>query len=257
MAGMYGGDLNDEGGPLTKRERRWTPCSACPQRLCCLPAKLEGEVLQAFERDVIHLPTLACGQTLVTEADSFEAFYVLKQGVLKSVRYGRDGDEQVVGFYFPGAMLGLEAYVADVWTADYVALRDAWLCRIPPDAVVSYVRCRLTQLACTALRDECVYRLALAHRNVCQRLASVLTRFSGAMGSLRFSLPMSRSDLASYLGTRAETLSRCIRKLTTDGLIAAGGRVIEVRDLEGLRQYAASDRHDGETPSIQRLTLYE
>jgi CRP/FNR family transcriptional regulator, dissimilatory nitrate respiration regulator len=51
-------------------------------------------------------------------------------------------------------------------------------------------------------------------------------------------LNISRTTLASYLGTVIETLSRALRKLQDDGLIEVKGRKIKILNLEKLRKLA-------------------
>jgi len=235
---MYGHGLAGGDGPPGLDEHERTRCSACVQRAHCLPAKLEGLALAEFGRSVTHLPALSQGRTLVMEGEPFEAFYALKRGVLKAVRRENDGDEQVTAFRFPGSVLGLAEQGNPVWTATEVALTDAWICRIPPRLVTPELQRRLSNMASTALRTEYERHLALAHRNAAQRLAAMLVHFCEVMGSRQLSLPMSRADLASYLGMRQEALSRHFRHLILCGWIATHSRDIEIRELEGLRRFA-------------------
>ncbi|HYW75341.1 MAG TPA: Crp/Fnr family transcriptional regulator [Gammaproteobacteria bacterium] len=235
---MYGGEPTGGDGPPGLEERERARCSACPQRPHCLPAKLEGAALAAFEHSVIHLPTLPQGRTLVTEGEPFEFYYALKHGVFKAVRRDGNGDEQITAFHFPGTVLGLAERASLVWSATEVALTETRICRIPPRLITPSLQRRLCYLASAALRAEYERHLNLAHRDAAQRLATVLVHFAEVMGTLQLSLPMSRSDLASYLGLHPETLSRRFRELTLCGWIATHGRDIDIRDLEGLRRFA-------------------
>ena len=235
---MYGHDLAGGDGPSGLDEHERTRCSTCLHRAHCLPAKLEGPALAQFGRSVTHLPALPPGRTLVWEGEPFEAFYALKRGVLKAVRHGNGGDDQVIAFRLPGTVLGLAEQGNPVWTASEVALTEAWICRIPPRLVTPELQRRLSHMASTALRIEYERHLALAHRNAAQRLAAMLVHLCEVMGSLQLSLPMSRADLASYLGLRQEALGRRLRELILCGWITTHSRDIEIRDLEGLRRFA-------------------
>lgn len=54
--------------------------------------------------------------------------------------------------------------------------------------------------------------------------------------SLRINLSISKTDLAAYLGTVQETLSRTLKKLQTDGVISVDGKTIHITDLEKLKK---------------------
>ena len=235
---MYGSESTGGDGPSGSEEHKQTRCTTCPQRPHCLPAKLEGAALAAFERSVIQLPALPPGRTLVAEGDPFEAFYALQRGVLKAVRRDGDGDEQVAAFRFPGSVLGLAERGSPVWTATEIALTDARVCGIPPSLITPALQHRLCSLASAVLRAEYRRHLDLAHRGAAQRLATVLVYFAEIMDTLQLSLPMNRADLASYLGLRQETLSRRFRELSLCGWINAHSREVDIRDLAGLRRFA-------------------
>ena len=191
-----------------------------------------------FEGSVIHLPTWPQGRVLVAEGEPFEAFYALKRGVFKSVRRDGNDDEQITAFHFPGTVLGLAERGRLVWATTEIAVTDAWVCRIPPRLITPELQRRFCHLASAALRAKYQRHLALAHRGGAQRLAAVLVYFAETMGTQRRSLPMSRMDLAGYLGLRQETLSRRFRELMLCGWISAHNRDIEIRDMEGLRRFA-------------------
>jgi len=62
------------------------------------------------------------------------------------------------------------------------------------------------------------------------------------MGASELELTITKSQLASLLGTIPETLSRIIGKMTGQGLIESGGRKIRILDRRGLRGLAEAGR---------------
>ncbi len=57
-----------------------------------------------------------------------------------------------------------------------------------------------------------------------------------------FELPLSRADIADYLGLTIETVSRQLTRLKTSGVIRlVNNRLIEVPDLDGLSRVAGHD----------------
>jgi CRP/FNR family transcriptional regulator, anaerobic regulatory protein len=80
---------------------------------------------------------------------------------------------------------------------------------------------------------------AVTGRSVGERLAQQLLHLADEAGSARFRLPTSKRDLASYLGTTPETLSRRLGALQRAGVIRLGSqRTVEVLDRVRLLQMA-------------------
>jgi CRP/FNR family transcriptional regulator len=73
-------------------------------------------------------------------------------------------------------------------------------------------------------------------RTVRQRLAQYLLAHCAAERSCDINLTIKKSELAKYLGTISETLSRTFRRMERDGLIEVRGRHIRVPDCTKLRQ---------------------
>ena len=74
-------------------------------------------------------------------------------------------------------------------------------------------------------------------RTVRQRLGQyILAQCGGVRGACDIHLSLKKSDLAKYLGTISETLSRTFRKMAREGLIEVRGRLIHVPDCTKLSQ---------------------
>ena len=83
--------------------------------------------------------------------------------------------------------------------------------------------------------------LLLARRAAEDRLITFLVNLSKRFSDRNFSktqfnLPMSRHDIANYLGLAPETVSRLFGRLTDLGLIAVEGRHIDLIDLAELHK---------------------
>ena len=66
----------------------------------------------------------------------------------------------------------------------------------------------------------------------------------------QFKLPMSREDVARYLGLALETVSRGFTRLQEDGVIDVHGRRVEVLDMDELKRLAHGIEE--ETPRARR-----
>jgi CRP-like cAMP-binding protein len=177
-----------------------------------------------------------------------EAFiFVCREGALKSFRELRSGKRRVMTFRFPGDLFGLAEDGRYVNTVQAVTHSKCY--RIPveqlkaklrQDAEMQYqVLTRLTH----ELREAQRRTIMLGHRTATGRLAMFLnllqkTLAPGTPGTIP--LPMSRSDVASFLGVSLESISRATSKLVKSGVISFRGvHEVRVLDQHGLDELAA------------------
>jgi CRP/FNR family transcriptional regulator len=81
----------------------------------------------------------------------------------------------------------------------------------------------------------------LTFKDVPARLARYLVELAGDERNV-VDLPISKTQLASRLGTVSETLSRTLRKLSEDELIKVQGKTITILDHDRLEDLAESSR---------------
>lgn len=221
--------------------RTHASCHACLFKPHCLPAELDGDHLASFERAVWRQPRpLKPGQVLVRQGDPMHSLYALRVGSFKAVINGADGAERVVGFRFPGAVIGLAEPEQQSWARTFTALEDTWVCRIPLNTLNDALRRQLVKLMSERLRQEYNYHLALAFKSSAEKLASFLLDISEScrrrnLAPQRFNLPMHYTDVASYLGMRHESVCRTLGELQRRGLLQKRGKHIHIHDLNALQ----------------------
>jgi CRP/FNR family transcriptional regulator len=156
-----------------------------------------------------------------------------------------DGNQQVIGFHLPGELLGLDALGTGKHACEAQALTHANVCEVPlaqlehvAEQVPGLQRQLLRIIGQGINRDQGHIEM-LGRRNAHERMAIFLHQISARYRALgrsgeRFLLPMSREDIASYLGLVIETVSRTLGKMQEEGLIAVNGREITVLDAARL-----------------------
>jgi len=216
-------------------------CGMCFFKPHCLPAELDGDDLASFERAISRQPRpVRAGQVMVRQGNAMHALYALRVGSLKAIINSADGNERVVGFRFPGAVIGLAEPEHTAWARTFVALEDTWLCRIPVETLDDPVRRQLVKLMSERLRREYDYHLALAFKTSAEKLVSFLLEISENcqrrhLAAQRFNLPMHYTDVASYLGMRHESVCRTLGELQRRGLVEREGKRIHIPSLGALR----------------------
>lgn len=168
---------------------------------------------------------------------------IVHSGRVKVLRISDTGVEQLLRIVSPGDFLGEAAVFTDRPVDSWaMALDDAEVCTIGGDGIDRVVRehpeiaVRLLASLSDRLEDTERRLASVTGASVGRRLADHLLELAEESGSGRFRLESTKSDLASYLGTTAETLSRRLGAMQDAGLIRLGPRgVVEVVDRDGLR----------------------
>jgi CRP/FNR family transcriptional regulator len=195
-------------------------------------------------------------QSVFHEGDPAKRVFMVTHGALKLYTLLADGRRQITGFMFPGDFLGVSVDEEYAFTVE--ALEDSelwWFSRDMFDRFISehpQVERELYRLAANELAEAQRQMVLLGRKSATERLASfflsLLERAERASGTpeTRFDLPMSRIDIADYLGLTKETVSRMLAELRTLGLIRlqAQNRV-EVLDRERLKAVASGEGNGG------------
>lgn len=109
------------------------------------------------------------------------------------------------------------------------------------------VQLRCYELLSRLIAEEQSFINLLASANAERRLAFLLMqlcrhRYATYLSGFGFSVPMSRADIANYLGLRVETVSRSFTRLENRGIVQVCGRKVVLADLPSLELIAAG--HD-------------
>jgi CRP/FNR family transcriptional regulator len=163
-----------------------------------------------------------------------------------------DGRRQITGFVGAGHFLGLA--VSDTYAFGAEAIERVRFCRFQRSKLrgllddFPLMEKRLLEVAANELVAAQEQMLLLGRKTARERLASFLllqSRQGVPCGHprRRFNLPMTRNDIADYLGLTIETVSRTLTKLRSEGLIdIASQAVIIVRNPGGLEGLAGGLR---------------
>jgi CRP/FNR family nitrogen fixation transcriptional regulator len=190
-------------------------------------ARPDGDcaLCEAFDEGATPL-AFAAGRELCRQAEPSYKVFRIRSGAVASYRLFADGRRQVMTFHLPGDFIGLEAGVE--YGATAVALTET--------KVEVMRRSELSDIAATdpdlarALWTVCVqafhrseeHALVLARHGALERVVAFLMDFaSRARKGIVFELPMTRQDLADYLGLTIHTVSRTLSQLEAAGLIEA------------------------------------
>jgi CRP-like cAMP-binding protein len=157
------------------------------------------------------------------ESEPAEYLYKVISGSVRTYKILHDGRRQIGGFYLPGDIFGLE--FADEHTMSAEAIDDAKVLVVKRtalnalagrDASIARQLVALTGRELRRVQDRILLLIKSAQERVAGFLLEMAER---ASGSNIIELPMSRQDIADYLGLTIETVSRTFSSLETAAVI--------------------------------------
>jgi CRP/FNR family transcriptional regulator, nitrogen fixation regulation protein len=158
------------------------------------------------------------------EDEPAEFLYQIVTGAVRTYRMLDDGRRQIVAFYLPGDIFGVEAGEAHLASAE--AVNDSQVLVVKRASAMARAELQrdlskqLWMLAVRELQRVQQHSLALI-KSADERVAGFLLEMAGRCGSsASVDLPMSRQDIADYLGLTIETVSRTFTQFAQSGMIA-------------------------------------
>lgn len=177
---------------------------------------------------IAHIQLLSPRQMIIDEGESAESLFNITGGAVKLYKLLPDGRRQITGFLFQGDFLGIALNQEYANFSEVVS--DVTLCRFPRvrfealfDEFPKFEK-QLLEVASNELAQAQDQMLLLGRKMALEKVASFLlyvserARQRGDAPS-PISLPMSRADIADYLGLTMETVSRTFTNLKSSSAI--------------------------------------
>ena len=182
------------------------------------------------------------GQEVFGQGEHADYVYKVVRGAVRCFKTLSDGRRQICDFALPGDVFGLELGgdygVSAEAVADcaIVAARRSTVLENSADPVAAAKA--MVRLAMADLERSRDHILTLGRRGAAERVVVFLLELNDRLdGGDTVELPMSRQDMADYLGLTIETVSRTLTHLEAEGLIALKCcRSIKLCDPRGLRR---------------------
>ncbi len=219
-------------------------CNARNSQLCSV---FKGEdIAELFA--ISHPVKVEKGSYLLHEEDSTKYVYNLSSGVSAIERLASDGRRQIMAFIYPGDFIGISS--GPSYSVSDRALTDVTACKWHmQDLEALYVKHpelkqRVHEIATRVLEATMDQIFVLGRKNAVEKIAHFLlyidrrqVKYDGHTDY--FTLPMTRADIADYLGITVETVSRAFSLLKKKKLIELSQNwVVRLIDKERLAEIA-------------------
>ena len=214
-------------------------CGNCSLAELCLPWGLKLEDINELEKIIKRVRPLQRGDYLFHSGDKFQQVYAVRSGAIKAYRTTEEGNEQILGFYLPGELLGLDAIDTERHVCTTVALETSSFCAVPFNRLeelcqqIPGLQHQIYRLMSRELSSENQSLLLLGKKSAEEKIATFLVNLSSRLHVLGYSatefrLPMSRQEIGNYLGLTVETVSRIFSRLQKDKLIVIDRKLIKI-----------------------------
>ena len=179
-----------------------------------------------------------------------DAFYLLLSGYISLYKLNHDGQETSIRKVMPGEIFGeVMVFTESNYPVGAVAGKDSQLIEYSRQEIVSAIKhnseismffIKVLSQRCLMLNDK-IYQFSL--QDVLSRLAGFLLKYiedneliAKAKAGEAFEMAIPKKEIASSIGTIAETLSRNFQKLHKMGVLKVFGKTVIVQDYAKLKE---------------------
>jgi len=209
-------------------------------------AGLPGAQLSSLA-SIALLKRAAAGETLFEAGRPGTHFYAVVTGKVRVYRAAPSGKEQILHVFGPGeAFAEVPVFEGKTYPANAQALEESVLVSIPRKAFVEVLRrdpelaLGVMALLSARLRAFVTQIAQLSLQEVPERLAGYLLLLRAAQNTDDLTLDLPKGQIAAYLGTIPETLSRALKKLADQGFIEISGARVRLVDTQALELLAGA-----------------
>jgi CRP/FNR family transcriptional regulator len=213
------------------RESAARDCRRCEIRHLAFCGALDVAHLDDIQA-IMQMKTLRPGEHVINEGDDAEAVFNVVAGCVKLYKLLPDGRCQITGFLLPGDFCGIVTDGTYAYSA--AAIESAEICSMSRRKLETVfarhpeLERRLLAMVSHELSAAQEQMLLLGRKTAIERVAAFLLNLSSRSARIGWPedpvhLPMTRADIADYLGLTIETVSRTITALKKDGLIQLRG----------------------------------
>ena len=173
--------------------------------------------------------TFRAGEEIYAQDEDADMIYRLVRGAVRTSHLLADGRRQIGDFYYAGDVIGVEIGALHRFSAEALGPCEVLAIRRSGSAAYDAGRHErmIWQATAAELHRAQSHMLLLGRATACEKVAHFLLDIAERFRGELVSLPMSRQDMADYLGLTIETISRMLGRLQADGFV----------EFEGARRY--------------------
>ncbi|MCF6332941.1 MAG: Crp/Fnr family transcriptional regulator [Draconibacterium sp.] len=188
------------------------------------------------------------GELIIKEGEKINDFLYMKEGLVKLSKTSFDGKDQIISFSKPFDFVSLlSIFSSENFRYSVTAVEDSVVCILDLEIVKNYARenalftmdlmIRVSEVTDKIILDN----LEIKRKHLKGRVAHVLLYFSEYIyNSDEFDLPVSRREIAEYIGMTTENVIRTLSEFRKDKIIKIFGKdilIVNKKRLEGISEF--------------------
>lgn len=183
------------------------------------------------------------GESITNEGDSINEFLYMKEGLVKLSKADARGKDQIISFSKPFDFVSLlSVFSSDTYKYSVTAIEDTTVCSLDLQTVKKYAQenamftMDLIAHISGATDKILLDNLDIKRKQLKGRIAHVLLYFSDYIYHKdEFELPISRREIAEYIGMTTENVIRTLSEFRKDNIIKIFGKDILIADKKRLK----------------------
>jgi CRP-like cAMP-binding protein len=183
------------------------------------------------------------GEKIIEQGTEITEFTYLKSGLVKLFRRGDGGKEQIIAIAKPFDFVSLlSVFSENNYNYSVTAIEDSTTCILDLQFIKNIISSNgnlalhILEKMSKASDNIIVNILNIRQKQLRGRIASILIYFSEKIYSNSiFDLPLSRKEIAEYIGMTTENVIRILSEFRQDKIIKINGKTIEIEDMERLK----------------------
>lgn len=229
-------------------------CGNCPIRHRAICARCDDDELSQLEAMKVYT-SFEAGQPIVWRGDELTHLSSVVVGIASLSRTLEDGRTQMVGLLLPSDFIGRPG--REFVDFDVTALTDVTLCqfqRKPFEELVKevpHISQRFMEMALDELNAAREWMVLLGRKTAREKIATfiemIVRRDTMPLhGTQDHVLPLTREEIANFLGLTLETVSRQLSQMKKQGIVSfSDRRSFSIIDLEALHEASGDDADGG------------
>lgn len=227
-------------------------CCSCNHKYCAKKVSLFKTISEEDLNKVLNLITKESfekGDIIFSEGEVFDKLFIVNKGSIKVYKYNKEGKEQILYFLKEGEFLGdLNLLKKDIFKFNAAALEATNMCIIHKDDFDSLIKTnpeisiKVLEYAHDRISSLESLVQTLTTKDIEIRLASLLLTLANTFGvkvhnGVEITLPLTREDMANFIGVTRETISRKLSYFQSENIIELyENKVILIKDLNTLKE---------------------
>lgn len=227
-------------------------CCPCNHNYCAKKVSLFTSLSDKDLIKVINLITkksFTKGEIIFSEGEIFNKLFIINSGSIKVYTYTKDGKEQILYILKEGDFLGdLNLLKKDIFNFNAMALESTNMCILHKDDFDTLIKTnpeismKLLEYAHDRIASLENLVQTLTTKDVEVRLASLLINLSNTFGiktniGIEITLPLTREDMANFIGVTRETISRKLSYFQSQNIIEIfENKIILIKDITILKE---------------------